>query len=410
MGADRLNRGDRASGNGGHGNYRREYQREYRSPQQQRNYAEYSGDTQEKVDRRNIKDVQSSQNQEAAVNGTYGNGRNNYTNNEAAVNGTYGNGRNNYTNNEVPLNGTYGNGSRNNGHNVGETVPQSQISLLESRISSVQQEMSQALQDVTNKENEKFDLIFSILTELQLRQTQIEESVRTLKTQFGTINGCGPAPPPPPSPQPQTPSQTSSQQQQFPASASDGLTRANSTRLVGSSAPFVPMNNPLNGQAGQMTGQMQLNAQVNSHINGQAVNQMNSPMTGNYMGAGLSMGPQYGGMDNSQAFFAPVTQVVMMSPTAGMQQMPYVQQVMTPPGPMMPPMAMQFVGPGRGGDDYQWNSNGEALGTARSCNGLCEGPGNESPCGIGSYKDCFGPPDQQQLQGDGRSPRIVDEE
>lgn len=41
------------------------------------------------------------------------------------------------------------------------------IASLEKKIQSAQADMNQALQAITSKENEKFDLIFSILIELQ---------------------------------------------------------------------------------------------------------------------------------------------------------------------------------------------------------------------------------------------------
>merc|ERR1719343_1585996 len=55
------------------------------------------------------------------------------------------------------------------------------------------QEMSQAIHEVTTKDNEKFDLIFSILTELQRRQAELEESVRGLKAHFANGGASGTA-------------------------------------------------------------------------------------------------------------------------------------------------------------------------------------------------------------------------
>jgi len=46
------------------------------------------------------------------------------------------------------------------------------------------EELSTSLQEATSKDNEKFDLIFSVLIELQRRQAQLEESMRSLKTQL----------------------------------------------------------------------------------------------------------------------------------------------------------------------------------------------------------------------------------
>jgi len=55
---------------------------------------------------------------------------------------------------------------------------------LEKRLSGVQQDFTQAIHKISEKENEKFDLIFAILSELQTRQANLEESVRSLKTQY----------------------------------------------------------------------------------------------------------------------------------------------------------------------------------------------------------------------------------
>merc|ERR1719410_2580099 len=63
--------------------------------------------------------------------------------------------------------------------------PQTMVSELEKRLSGVQQDFTQQLHKISEKENEKFDLIFAILSELQSRQAQLEESVRTLKAQYG---------------------------------------------------------------------------------------------------------------------------------------------------------------------------------------------------------------------------------
>lgn len=56
---------------------------------------------------------------------------------------------------------------------------------LEKRMSGVQQDFQSAIHKISEKENEKFDLIFAILSELQQRQAHLEESVRTLKAQYG---------------------------------------------------------------------------------------------------------------------------------------------------------------------------------------------------------------------------------
>lgn len=59
------------------------------------------------------------------------------------------------------------------------------ISGLEKRLSGVQQDFTQAIHKISEKDTEKFDLIFAILSELQQRQALLEESVRSLKSQYG---------------------------------------------------------------------------------------------------------------------------------------------------------------------------------------------------------------------------------
>lgn len=64
-----------------------------------------------------------------------------------------------------------------------QAIPASLVDAFDKKITSVQQEVSSSLQEATSRDNQKFDLIFGILTELQRRQVQLEESVRSLKTQ-----------------------------------------------------------------------------------------------------------------------------------------------------------------------------------------------------------------------------------
>jgi hypothetical protein len=59
------------------------------------------------------------------------------------------------------------------------------ISGIDKRLNGVQQDFTQQIHRMSEKENEKFDLIFAILSELQTRQAQLEESVRALKAQYG---------------------------------------------------------------------------------------------------------------------------------------------------------------------------------------------------------------------------------
>jgi len=79
--------------------------------------------------------------------------------------------------------------SQNGKGNQGEMMPKAMIESLEKQIGTAHTDMTQALNDMNGKENEKFDLIFGILIELQRRQAVLEESVRTLKTQLPAPGG-----------------------------------------------------------------------------------------------------------------------------------------------------------------------------------------------------------------------------
>lgn len=84
---------------------------------------------------------------------------------------------------EVTVNGpTVSNGTS------GFTNPQIALADIERRVASLQQDFTQSLHKVSEKENEKFDLIFSILTELQQRQANLEDAVRALKSQLAGVS------------------------------------------------------------------------------------------------------------------------------------------------------------------------------------------------------------------------------
>jgi hypothetical protein len=160
------------------------------------------------------------------------------------------------------------------------------ISGLEKRLSGVQQDFTQAIHKISEKENEKFDLIFAILSELQSRQAQLEESVRSLKAQYGNGHMVSNGSQPP--------------QQQFGSSGGPGQ--------------FGQMN-------GQMNGQMGMNGNMG---NQQPMQQF----------AGVTMNP-----DGTQAMMMqPMTQMMIVSsPTNGNMQ--YVApQMMTPTGAVVQPM------------------------------------------------------------------------
>lgn len=163
------------------------------------------------------------------------------------------------------------------------------ISGIDKRLAGVQQDFTQQIHKMSEKENEKFDLIFAILSELQTRQAQLEESVRSLKAQYGNghmvSNGA------------------QSQQTQFGSSSGSGQ--------------FVQMNSQMNGQmGGQMNGNMQF--------------------------GGVMQG------DGTQQMFTAMPQMmIVQSPTNGAIQY-NMPQMMTTTGAVvqqMPAqMAMQFVG------------------------------------------------------------------
>lgn len=185
------------------------------------------------------------------------------------------------------------------------------LSGLEKRLSGVKEDFNQAIHKISEKDNEKFDLIFAILSELQQRQANLEESVRSLKAQCG--NGCWVPGPSSQLPQPQQ--QQLAQPQQFANSGSPS-------------------------QYGQMNGQIGVQQPMQPVQNGNAGNQQ--PMQ------------QFTGVlpDGTQGMFTamPAQQMIIMSPPNGGMQYTAVPQMMAPTGTVvqqMPaPMAMQFIAQG----------------------------------------------------------------
>lgn len=203
---------------------------------------------------------------------------------------------------------TFGNGETRPSQPTNTSSPQAGVSDIEKRLSSMQQDFTHALQKVGEKENEKFDLIFAILVELQSRQAQLEESVRALNVQFGTPGSGG-----------QLSSSATS-----PASVSLPSQHTQNVQFSGSSGGHQSYSQ----LAGQIGGQ--LNGQMNSNMNSQ------QPMQ------------QFAGVmqaDASQAMFTAVPQVVVVaSPSAtGLQYA--MPQMMSPTGAMQP-MQMQYMGQG----------------------------------------------------------------
>eukprot|EP00931_Biecheleriopsis_adriatica_P087779 TRINITY_DN621_c0_g1_i1.p1 TRINITY_DN621_c0_g1~~TRINITY_DN621_c0_g1_i1.p1 ORF type:complete len:353 (-),score=80.97 TRINITY_DN621_c0_g1_i1:164-1222(-) len=205
-----------------------------------------------------------------------------------------------------------------NGHGYnGSAGPQAALAEIEKQVVSMKQDFTSSLHKVGEKENEKFDLIFSILTELQTRQAQLEDSVRALKTQFG---GCG---------------------------STTGQNGMIAQSPQGGGCQFSMASNGQNFSAQSMGGSTQQMNGGNTMSNGQ---QMNGGMAMQQQISGADGGVMQGVMspDGSQIF--PMAQMVVLnSPTGGMQYA--MPQVMTPNGSMQaipPQMAMQFMG--QGGD------------------------------------------------------------
>lgn len=195
-----------------------------------------------------------------------------------------------------------------------QVISASLIGAFEKKITSVQQEMSSSLQEATSKENEKFDLIFSILIELQRRQAQLEESVRSLKTQLQRMNGP-------------------------------------MTMQMGASAQ---------PQQQQQQGQMQTSSNGSTSNSTHNGTQVSSPMGQQQMcftGGQMQCGNMVGHDGSMQMVF------VMNSPNGS--QMPYaIPQMMCPSGAMpamQQQMPVQFVpqGQGNNSDEYQWGANGD---------------------------------------------------
>lgn len=198
-----------------------------------------------------------------------------------------------------------------------QAIPASLVDAFDKKITSVQQEISSSLQEATSKDNEKFDLIFSILIELQRRQAQLEESMRSLKTQLQRTN-------PPVAMQMGAPVQQQ-QQQQGPI--------PNGNNSPSCSSPASPQGASSMGQhqvcfpAGQVPMGQQCGSMMGPDGSMQMVFVMNSP-------SGSQM-PPYG---------AP--QMMCGGPMPAMQQQ----------------MPVHFVPPGQGnfGEEFQMGAGAQA--------------------------------------------------
>lgn len=361
-----LDRGSRGGGAGGQGNFRRDHQtnghRNY-GPSEYGNYMDHSRDG-----HHGSGDASSMKYEHARQNGN-SHGAKHELGGQAPANGGYsGSGANNGT-------GRNGRGnSGNHGISGGEcNLTQAEIASLESKIANIHTDMNTAVSEITAKENEKFDLIFSILIELQKRQAQLEDSVRSLKVQLGAQGTSGPA-------ATATPNGTSQNGASPQGQGQQSMQFGNGVGLpTPATAPFTPTNGQMasNQMGNQMNGQ---GSSAGAQMNSQGNSQMNGPMPGQMFINGGQMpmgGQQYGNMvaaDGSQAFFTNMTNVVLVASPTNMQQMPYgVPQMMSPQGaisnlPAMPQqVAVQYVNQGQeqqpSDTGFQWSGNNEASAT-----------------------------------------------
>lgn len=158
--------------------------------------------------------------------------------------------------------------------------PAALIESLEKQLESAATDMKQALNSLSTKDNEKFDLIFSILRELQTRQTQLDESVRNVQAQLSGSYGA----------------------QQMPQ---------------GQTQPAQDLSQGQNS----MNGNMGVDANGKISANGQCMGQNGANM--NFMPV-----QQMVAADGSQGYFTGMP--IMMAPAGmhGMQQVPQNMQQM----------------------------------------------------------------------------------
>jgi hypothetical protein len=306
-----MDRGSRAGGSGGQNGYRRDTANGYRSGygRESDGYADRGRD-----DRWENTDTSSSKYDKYESGGKYEQGshheRGSHGSRRGADESSSG-GRNN------------SGGGQNQPSIKGEMMPQAMIAALEKQISGAHACMTQALNEITGKENEKFDLIFGILIELQNRQAQLEESVQSLKSQL-----------PPP--------QGGMVQQQIGGQQSQ----------------------PAQGQPQQMNSQQYGGNSGSPQNFNQMGNQMGNQTNGQMF---MPMNQQYGNMvsaDGSQAFCMPMQNmqsVVVVQAPQGMQQMPQGMQMQyAMPQMMQPQMAMQYVNQDQSSNNFQWTGPTDA--------------------------------------------------
>lgn len=221
-------------------------------------------------------------------------------------------------------NGKYDQNSRGEQDRERPVNPQALIESFEKQLESAAADMKQALNSLSTKDNEKFDLIFSILRELQTRQTQLDDSVRTVQAQLSAAYGG----------------------QQLPQ---------------GHTQPAQDPSQPQNSMNGNMVAEA--NGQVGGKVsaNGQCMGQNGANM--NFMPV-----QQMVAADGSQGYFTGMP--IMMAPAGmhGMQQMPQNMQQMgqmtyaAMPQMMQPTQAvpMQYMSQDQAGVGFQQWSGPDA--------------------------------------------------
>lgn len=170
---------------------------------------------------------------------------------------------------------------------------------LEKKLSGLQKDFAQQLQTISEKETEKFDLIFAILTDLQSGQAQLEESIRDIKK------------------------------------------HATNSQMV-----CVPMMMPSSNQ--QFMDGQQPPQQFNSNSNNmQQFGQLDGVIAGQEMGTQQPMqGPVVMQPDGSQMMMVAVPQAMVVQSPTGVMMQPMMMPANGQMTPMQPQMAMQFMGPG----------------------------------------------------------------
>lgn len=193
--------------------------------------------------------------------------------------------------------------------------PQAAVSDLERQLAGVGKLFTENLEKISEKENQKFDQIFLILRDLQMRQSQLEESIRAVKTQW---NGSW------------SPQHHNGSWGQM--TVMEGV----------QSGPMGPVSPP-----GPRSPTDQNGYPGSSHqAYGQASGQMGGPMSPNMQGQQPMQfaGTMHTDSGGQAIFAAPMQQVVMVSPTAT-PAMQYTMPQMLQPGSGTPtPVAVQFIG------------------------------------------------------------------